>query len=107
MENSFKSNCILIQKIFTKYIIIKLQYNNQKALELLNHDFQEIMIVTPYDLAFINYIENILNHLSLQSQKIIIAIYINKQNYNHLPYSTSNFYFKKRKAIEEFINYFY
>ncbi len=104
MEHSNKNNIVLIERIFSKYLIIKLRLNNVVALEKLNGKVIETSPPASQEIAFIKYVDNILNHLSLAARKILISIYIDKLNYNQLPYSSSNFYFKKRKAVQEFVN---
>lgn len=93
-----------VQSKFDKYIINSLWIENYDKLdEIFEKNYAKKLNEW---ISYVNFVDSILNNMSKESSKLLRNVYIEKKDKKSLHFSESNFYWKHRKAIEEFIKYF-
>lgn len=102
IENQFKKEKNDIKNIFYKYSTYKVRIldENHQLMKIPNND----VLIEHYK-KYINLVDTILSSMNNDLAGLLIDVYIKHKSKNELHYSTSTYYVKIRKAMQEFMGY--
>lgn len=90
----------LVRKKLHKYRVNKVWINNRDALnDISPHILKKAKKYQDY----VSFIDNVFECMDKDSETILKKLYIEKLHRTELPFATSTFYWKHKKAVNEFL----